>query len=99
MAVCIKASPVLRYTALAAPQSKKTDGVCMNQINPAKLGNSKWTAVMPMNREKHFLVSEIEFEEDGSVASCTLEAVLSNNEYSIDWTELKNEEKWVQGWK
>ncbi|MGF1858201.1 TIGR02450 family Trp-rich protein [Vibrio anguillarum] len=70
----------------------------MNQINPAKLRNSKWTAVKPMNREKHFLVSEVDYEEDGSVTLCKLESVLSKNEYSIDWLELKNEEKWSQGW-
>ncbi|MCK7460487.1 TIGR02450 family Trp-rich protein [Idiomarina aminovorans] len=71
----------------------------MNQINPAKLHNSKWTAVKPINREKHFLVSEVDYEEDGSVASCKFESVLSRNEYSIDWLELKNEKKWIQGWK
>ncbi|WP_105254249.1 TIGR02450 family Trp-rich protein [Pseudoalteromonas sp. T1lg75] len=71
----------------------------MNRINPAKLHHSKWTAVKPMNREKHFLVSEIEFDEEGSVISCKLEAVLSKNEYLIDWTELKSQEKWLQGWK
>lgn len=44
----------------------------MNQINPAKLLNSKWTAVKPLNREKHFLVSEIEFDEEGLVVLCKL---------------------------
>lgn len=71
----------------------------MNRINPAKLRNSKWTAVKPLNREKHFLVSEIEFDEDGSVVLCKLEAVLSNKEYIIDWVELKDQDKWFQGWK
>ncbi len=71
----------------------------MNQINPAKLANSKWTAVKPMNREKHFLVTEVAYEEDGSVTSCTLEAVLSKREYAIDWPELKNADNWLQGWK
>ncbi|MCK7458895.1 TIGR02450 family Trp-rich protein [Idiomarina aminovorans] len=71
----------------------------MNQINPAKLRNSKWTAVEPLNREKHFLVSEVEYDEDGSVISCIIESVLSRNEYSINWLELKSEEKWIQGWK
>ncbi|MDP2562762.1 TIGR02450 family Trp-rich protein [Psychrobium sp. 1_MG-2023] len=70
----------------------------MNQINPAKLPNSKWTAIKPNNKEKHFLISEVEFEEDGSVISCKLEAVLSKNEYQIDWTELKDNDKWIQGW-
>ena len=71
----------------------------MNQINPAKLPNSKWTAMNPTNREKHFLVSDIEYDEDGSVMSCKLEAILSKKRYSIDWTELKNQDKWIQGWK
>ncbi|MFY8275500.1 TIGR02450 family Trp-rich protein [Pseudoalteromonas sp. SSDWG2] len=71
----------------------------MNKINPAKLRNSKWTAVQPRNKEKHFLVSEVEYDEDGSVMSCSLEAVYSKNEYAIDWKELKNAEQWLQGWK
>lgn len=71
----------------------------MNQVNPSKLPNSKWTAVKPINREKHFLVSEVEYDEDGSVMSCVIESVLSKKEYPIDWFDLKNEEKWVQGWK
>ena len=30
----------------------------MNPLNPKKLLNSKWTAVKPRNKEKHFLVTE-----------------------------------------
>jgi len=71
----------------------------MNQINPAKLRNSKWTAVTPVNREKHFLVTEVEYDEEGVVLACTLEAVLSKNEYPIDWKDLKDADKWRYGWK
>jgi len=71
----------------------------MNRINPAKLRNSKWTATEPVNREKHFLVSEVEYDDDGVVISCKLEAVLSKNEYSVDWKELRHQDKWLQGWK
>ncbi|MFC5081023.1 hypothetical protein VTH8203_02786 [Vibrio thalassae] len=71
----------------------------MNRINPIKLPNSKWTAVKPLKREKHFLVSQVKFDEDGTVMSCKLEAVLSRKEYPIDWTELKDSDKWLQGWK
>ncbi|WP_286237549.1 TIGR02450 family Trp-rich protein [Neptuniibacter halophilus] len=71
----------------------------MNRINPAKLHNSKWTAVKPLNREKHFLVTEMDFDEEGVVLSCVIEAVLTRKEYPIDWTELKNSEQWIQGWK
>ncbi|WP_018982586.1 TIGR02450 family Trp-rich protein [Salinimonas chungwhensis] len=71
----------------------------MNQINPAKLIHSKWTAVKPVNKEKHFLVTEVGFDEDGSVISCTLEAVMSKHEYAVNWREFKNEKQWRQGWK
>ena len=71
----------------------------MIKINPKKLPNSKWTAVTPKNREKHFIISKVEFDEEGLVESCTLEAILSKRTESIDWTELKNEELWIQGWK
>ncbi|SFM49757.1 TIGR02450 family Trp-rich protein [Halopseudomonas yangmingensis] len=56
----------------------------MNKLNPAKLANSKWTALKPVNREKHFLVTEVEYDEEGVVQSCTLEAVISRREYPID---------------
>ena len=49
----------------------------MNRINPAKLLHSKWTAVEPKNKEKHFLVVEIDYDEDGIVIDCLLEAVMS----------------------
>ncbi|MEZ9232295.1 TIGR02450 family Trp-rich protein [Vibrio amylolyticus] len=71
----------------------------MNRINPAKLLNSKWTAIKPLNREKHFLISEISLDEEGLVTSCTIEAILSKNEYPIDWHELKDANQWAQGWK
>ncbi|MEZ8826016.1 TIGR02450 family Trp-rich protein [Vibrio amylolyticus] len=71
----------------------------MNRINPAKLFNSKWTAIKPLNREKHFLISEVSFDEEGLVTSCTIEAILSKNEYLIDWHELKDANQWAQGWK
>ncbi|MCK6264717.1 TIGR02450 family Trp-rich protein [Vibrio sp. ZSDE26] len=71
----------------------------MNRINPQKLLYSKWTATNPNNREKHFLISEVEFNEDGSVILCKLEAVITHNEYLIDWPDLKDKTKWLQGWK
>ncbi|MGR5175859.1 TIGR02450 family Trp-rich protein [Vibrio mediterranei] len=71
----------------------------MNRINPNKLRNSKWTAVKPMNREKHVMVSEVEFDEEGIVVLCKLQAVLTKNEYAIDWRELKRAEIWLHGWK
>ncbi|WP_394244962.1 TIGR02450 family Trp-rich protein [Vibrio astriarenae] len=71
----------------------------MNRINPRKLLHSKWTAVEPRNREKHFMVTEVDYDEEGKVVLCILEAVLSDREYSIDWTQLKSRDNWLQGWK
>ncbi|QIA65908.1 TIGR02450 family Trp-rich protein [Vibrio astriarenae] len=71
----------------------------MNRINPKKLLHSKWTAVEPQNREKHFMVTEVDYDEEGKVVLCILEAVLSDREYSIDWTQLKSRDNWLQGWK
>ncbi len=70
-----------------------------NRFNPRKLLNSKWTAVKPQQREKHFLVTELEFDEQGQLVHCLIEAVISKRSSAIDWNELKDSEKWQQGWK
>lgn len=71
----------------------------MNKINSKKLMNSKWTAVNPINREQHFLVTEVDFDESGAVIHCLIEAVISKRSKQIDWQELKSDEQWLQGWK
>lgn len=59
---------------------------------------SKWTALRPVKRGKHFLVTEVQYL-DSAVASCTLEAVLTGKEYRIDWQSLKDNTDWLMGWK
>lgn len=71
----------------------------MNKINPQKLLNSKWTAITPINKEKHFVVIEVEFDEEATVVSCSLEAVMSKRCIPISWQDLKDNEYWLQGWK
>ena len=71
----------------------------MNKINPKKLLNSKWTAVKPSNKEKHFIVSEIEFDEDDMVLSCSIEALMSKRVIAINWHDLKDQSHWLHGWK
>jgi len=71
----------------------------LNRITPKKLLNSKWTAVQPRSREKHFLVTDVEFDEDGLVILCLLEAVISRRSESIDWQDLKNTSVWTHGWR
>lgn len=71
----------------------------MNKINPKKLLNSKWTAVKPTKKEKHFIVSEIEFNEGGLVVSCRIEAIMSKCSILINWHDLKDDSNWLHGWK
>ena len=71
----------------------------MHQINPKKLLHSKWTAVSPLNKEKHFMVTELKFDEEDNVIHCLLEAVLTHREMPIDWQKLKNTANWRQGWR
>lgn len=67
----------------------------MHQINPKKLLHSKWTAVRPVNKEKHFMVTELKLDEEDNVVHCVLEAVISNREAAIDWRELKGSTHWL----
>lgn len=59
---------------------------------------SKWTAVTPSNKERHFIVSEVEIEEE-LVVSCRIEAVMSKRSIPINWNELKNDSNWIHGWR
>jgi tryptophan-rich hypothetical protein len=71
----------------------------MNKINTKKLLNSKWTSVKPIKKEKHFLITELELDENDNVIHCLIEAVISHRVQSINWAELKENEHWIQGWK
>lgn len=71
----------------------------MNRINPKKLLNSKWTAVEPKDKQKHFMVTKMKFDDDGEVSLCLIEAVLTRKETAIDWQELTDHKVWLQGWK
>lgn len=74
--------------------------VVMNKINPKKLLHSKWTAVTPINKEKHFIISKMQFDEEGIVVvDCCIEAVMSKRATTINWLDLKDESHWLQGWK
>ncbi|KIF59952.1 hypothetical protein NX10_15030 [Pseudomonas fluorescens] len=71
----------------------------MNRINPRKLLLSKWTAAHPQNREKHFLVTELIRDEEGTVLEVELQAVLTQRSERLDWQMLKDSEHWLIGWK
>lgn len=72
----------------------------MNRVHPKKLLNSKWTAVQPLNKERHFLVTEVELDEDEQVVvSCVLEPVMTKRSRRVGWRELTDSDVWLQGWK
>lgn len=71
----------------------------MNKISPKSLLNSKWTKINVTKKEKHFLVTAVKFNEEQQVTDCVIEAVMTNNEYAINWRELKSSENWRIGWQ
>ena len=71
----------------------------MNRLNPRKLLLSKWTAAAPQNREKHFLVTELFCDEEGTVLEIELQAVMTNRSQKLAWQTLQNDQTWQMGWK
>jgi len=72
----------------------------VNALSPKKLLHAKWTAVVPRNKEKHFLVTKvIEPVPLGSpVVSIEIEAVHSRRARTIAWRELQDATQWHRGW-
>ncbi|MEN5257557.1 TIGR02450 family Trp-rich protein [Pseudomonas protegens] len=71
----------------------------MNRLNPRKLLLSKWTAAHPQHREKHFLVTELFCDEQGTVLDIELQAVLIRRSQRLSWQTLLNDSDWRMGWK
>jgi tryptophan-rich hypothetical protein len=72
----------------------------MNPLNPKKLLLTKWTAVKPIAKQKHFLVNRViqpELPSD-QVVSVEIEAVFSKATQVIAWRELQDDSVWRQGW-
>lgn len=70
-------------------------------VNPKKLLLSKWTAVNPVAKQKHFLVSKIIVPEmpDQPIEFVEIEAIYSKKTRRIAWRELTDTDAWIQGWK
>jgi len=71
----------------------------MNRINPDKLLLSKWTAVQPEQKERHFIVSKVIRSDGETIIACELEAVINKKVYEMDWQQLKDDNRWIMGWK
>lgn len=72
----------------------------MNPLSAKKLLLSKWTAVTPIARQKHFLVSRVIQPEleTAAVEWVEIEAVFSKATQVIQWRDLQNDAVWRQGW-
>ncbi|MDP8568367.1 TIGR02450 family Trp-rich protein [Methylophilus aquaticus] len=70
------------------------------QINPRKLLHSKWTAVKPVNKEKHFMVTRLMMPdlETQVITAVEIEAVMTGRRQEMPWRDLQNTELWKQGW-
>ena len=71
----------------------------MNRINPRKLLLSKWTAATPEHREKHFLVTQVFCDEEGTVLDIELQAVLTQRNQRLTWQSLQDAGEWKMGWQ
>ena len=68
--------------------------------NPKKLLNSKWTAVTPANKEKHFMVIKLIVPDlsNQPIEYIELEAVHSKRIQLLPWQQLNDATIWLQGW-
>lgn len=89
---------MVSYANVSIFCSTRYEAFVMNRINPKKLLLSKWTAVTPQNKERHFIVTELIKDDDNQITGCQLEAVINHHVYAIDWQLLKNSEQWRMGW-
>jgi tryptophan-rich hypothetical protein len=71
-----------------------------NRYQPKKLLHSKWTAKNPKNKELHFMVVKLNWDEAGEqLIDCDLEAVMTKKIYKIKPIEFVDSQIWLQGWK
>lgn len=71
----------------------------MNQVNPKKLLNSKWTAVVPKNKEKHFVIESCSYHSPSKLDKVHMHAILTGEVYKIAWRDLKDSAVWRIGWQ
>lgn len=70
-------------------------------INPKKLFHSKWTAVNPQHKEKHFLVIKVIAPTlpAEQIEQIELQAVYSARSFLMPWNALNDASLWLQGWQ
>jgi tryptophan-rich hypothetical protein len=69
-------------------------------VNPNKLMRTKWTAINPINKEKHFMVIKVVIPDviNLPIELIELEAVFSGCKQMLAWKQLNDTAIWLQGW-
>ena len=71
------------------------------RLNPKKLLQTKWTAAVPLNKEKHWVVTKVIEPEPPAlrIAQVEIEAVHSKRSVVLPWRDLLDATRWLQGWR
>jgi len=71
------------------------------RANPRRLLLSKWTARVPRNRKKHFIVTRVFQPQPPAtrVEGVEIEAVISRRSFTLPWRDLTDCSRWLQGWR
>ncbi len=69
----------------------------MVTINPKKLGNSKWTTVKPINKEKHFIITRLQLKKDHSISQIQMQAIMTKRKFFVQWQDLQNPQNLATG--
>ena len=71
------------------------------KLDSKRLLASKWTAVEPRNREKHFVVRHLSKCSAGGRKEdyVELEAILSGRMHRLPLHELSDPTRWTRGWR
>ncbi len=71
-----------------------------NPLSPKKLLLSKWTAVTPQHKERHFIVTRVVLPEPPAtrIELVELEAVHSKRSLVLPWRALTDAAVWRRGW-
>ncbi len=92
--------PVDSPNEKSKPSRQGSHGMPPVRIQPGKLLHSKWTALQPRDREKHWLVTRILDPEQPANRWewIVIEAVHSRRSQTIRWRDLQDSSVWRQGW-